>query len=167
MPGPTPKDPSLRARRNKQTTAAKLSLAPSDVQTPELPERHDEEGQLIPWHPMAVDFWDEVWSSPMAAEYLDADVPGLFILAALTDAYWKGVMQGRTGKELAAEIRLQRIDYGLTPIARRRLQWEVERAEDATDKGRRRRRVADADEGGQDARAKAAVDPRQLLSVVE
>lgn len=158
MPGPAPKDPTLLQRRNKTSTAAKLSLAP-DVDRPELPERHDDEGALIPWHAMAVDFWDEVWTSPMAGEYLDADVPGLFILACLTDAYWKGVMAGRTGKDLAAEIRLQRVDYGLTPIARRRLQWEVERAEDATDKGRRRRTNGSAP--AQDAPAFA--DPRLAL----
>lgn len=138
MPGRTPKDPSLLARRNKVTTKATLSLV-TDVEAPALPDRIDEEGQPVTWHQMAVDFWDEVWTSPMAAEYLDADVPGLFILAALTDAYWKGLEAGRVGKELAAEIRLQRIDYGLTPIARRRLQWEVERAEEVVDKGRRRR----------------------------
>lgn len=139
MPGPPPKDASLRARRNKSSTAATLAAVPADTTAPELPERHDDEGNVLAWHPMALDFWAEVWASPMRSEYLDADVPGLFILVALTDAYWRGLEQGRAGKELAAEIRLQRIDYGLTPIARRRLQWEVEKAEDAVDKGRKRR----------------------------
>lgn len=164
MPGPPPKDASLRARRNKTATAAKLRAVGDDEGVDHearhpLPERRDEDGNVIPWHAMATDLWREVWGSPMAAEYLDADVPGLYVLAALTDAYWKGIDQGKIGKELAAEIRLQRIDYGLTPIARRRLQWEVERAESAQDQGRRRR-VTPAD------RAQAAAagdDPRRLL----
>jgi hypothetical protein len=36
MPGPPPKDPSLRARRNKPSTRATLQLAP-DVEAPALP----------------------------------------------------------------------------------------------------------------------------------
>ncbi len=139
MPGPAPKDPSLRQRRNKRSTGAKLRIVDHEIEAPELPERRDDDGELIPWHAMALDLWEEVWSSPMAAEYLEADVPGLFILAALTDAYWKAIDKGQVGKELAAEIRLQRIDYGLTPIARRRLEWEIERTEDAKDRGQRRR----------------------------
>jgi len=64
----------------------------------------------------------------MAAEFLQADIHGLFRLALLIDAFWL-----QPTKELAAEIRLQQTAYGLTPIDRRRLQWEVERVE----KGRR------------------------------
>jgi hypothetical protein len=159
MPGPPPKDPALRQRRNRAATGATLSLAPTGIEPPPLPDRKDDDGNVLDWHPMALDFWTEVWSSPMAAEYLDADVPGLFILAALTDAYWKAVDAGKVGKELAAEIRLQRIDYGLTPIARRRLQWEVERAEDAQDRGRRRRPTRGSDGDGSKPADKGA-DPR-------
>lgn len=165
MPGPTPKDPSLRQRRNKTATAATLQLVKDgdEVSIPELPVRTDDDGAVIAWHPMALDLWEEVWTSPMAAEYLDADVPGLFILAALTDSFWKGLEHGRVGKDLAAEIRLQRVDYGLTPIARRRLQWEVERAEDAVDKGRKRR-VRQPDADGDQGEPKG--DPRRLLAAV-
>lgn len=167
MPGPPPKDASVRARRNKSATKATLRVAGPDddpVEVPELPTLHREvDGQMVetPWHPMALDFWDEVWTSPMAPQYLDADVPGLVILATLTHSYWLGVAQGRMSKDLAGEIRLQRVDYGLTPIARRRLQWEIERAEDAADKGARRRRTKqpepDAPEG------EGPVDPRLTL----
>ena len=159
MPGPAPKDPTIRARRNKATTGAKLAPAEA-AERVELPERRDEDGQLIEWHPMALEFWEEVWDSPMAGEYLDADIPGLFILAGLTDAWWKGFDQGRTGKELAAEIRLQRIDYGLTPIARRRLQWEVERTEDARERGRKR------NPGPPSGDAKSG-EPRNPLALVQ
>lgn len=158
MPGPPPKHPSLRQRRNRSSTGATLK-AVDGVEIPELPDRIDDDGELIPWHPMALDFWEEVWSSPMVSEYLDADVPGLLVLANLTDAYWKGVDKGQVGKELAAEIRLQRVDYGLTPIARRRLQWEVERTEEAKDRGQRRRTSrpkVDSDE----SKSGESTDPR-------
>jgi hypothetical protein len=49
----------------------------------------------------------------------------------------------------------------LTPIDRRRLQWEVEKAEDASDKGRRRRRTTREQEAAADAGN--GIDPRALL----
>lgn len=61
----------------------------------------------------------------MAVEYLAADVPGLVLLADLVDRFNWG------DATLAAEIRLQRQCFGLTPLDRRRLQWEIERAEQA------------------------------------
>jgi len=77
---------------------------------------------------MTYAWWHDVWHSPMAAEFLQADIHGLYRLAVLVDSFWL-----QPTKELAAEIRLQQTAYGLTPIDRRRLQWEVERVE----KGRR------------------------------
>lgn len=62
----------------------------------------------------------------MRDEYLRADLDGLFALACLVDAFWRKPSPG-----LAAEVRMQRQCYGLTPIDRRRLQWEVVRAETA------------------------------------
>lgn len=69
-------------------------------------------------------WWTDVWHSPMADEFLQADIHGLYRLALLIDAFWL-----QPTKELAAEIRLQQTAYGLTPIDRRRLQWEVGRVE--------------------------------------
>ena len=63
----------------------------------------------------------------MASEYLDADIHSLYILADLIDRYWR-----KPTPALAAEIRLQRQCFGLTPIDRRRLQWEVEKVNRAT-----------------------------------
>lgn len=77
---------------------------------------------------MTREWWRDVWHSPMADEFLEADIHGLYRLAVLIDAFWFS-----PSKELAAEIRQQQAAYGLTPIDRRRLQWEVERVE----KGRR------------------------------
>jgi len=119
MPGVPPKNPATRQRRNKKPTAAALGEAPAATRRA-LPDRDN--GQ--PWHPQAVELWSEAWSSPMAAEYLDADIPGLLILADLTHTYWLRPSVGTAG-----ELRQQRIAYGLDPMARRRLQWEVARAE--------------------------------------
>lgn len=146
MPGPLPK--RNPARRNKTATRATL---PRDhkVVAPKLPTRETK------WHAQTVEWWADIWASPMAPEFERADLHGLFVLADLVDAFWTA----ETPKErtaLAAEIRLQRRDFGLTPLDRRRLQWEIERAEDAQDRGQRRRQTS-----------KPAGDPRAVLHAVQ
>lgn len=69
----------------------------------------------------------------MRDEYLKVDVHGLTRLAVLVDAFWLG------DHDVASEIRLQGQLFGLTPIDRRRLQWEVVRAETATERHGRSR----------------------------
>jgi hypothetical protein len=87
--------------------------------------------------------WDAIWDSPMASEFDAADVHRMVIYLDLVHSYWslnpteKGV--GRRKVELAAEIRLQGQLFGLTPLDRRRLSWEIERAEQAEDSRARRR----------------------------
>jgi hypothetical protein len=86
----------------------------------------------------------------MADEYLRSDLHGLYILADLLDRYWR-----TPSIALATEIRLQRQCFGMTPIDRRRLQWEVAKGEEAE---RKRRPAAPAGDGGD--------DPRRVLRVV-
>ncbi len=143
MPGPVPKPSSMRQRRNKVSTASVLSATPPPAEVPELPARGRRK-----WHPMTLAWWNDVWLSPMAPEFLQADVHGLYILADLIDAYWK-----RPTTTLATEIRQQRQCFGLTPIDRRRLQWEVAKVESAE----ARRPVRKVQPGE---------DPRKLLSLV-
>lgn len=149
MPGPAPKDPSTRARRNRTSTHAQLKADPS-IEAPSLPERS--------WHHMTVDWWSDVWASPMAPEFDDSDKHGLFALAVLVDDFWT-TDEVRIRRDLAAEIRQQSQRFGLSPIDRRRLQWEIERTEEAQDRGSRRRtRAAEASSG-----RPAGTDPRAVL----
>lgn len=60
----------------------------------------------------------------MAGEWLPSDRHGLFLLARLVEDYWTAEDAGLRAK-LAVEIRLQRQCYGLAPLDRRRLQWNV------------------------------------------
>jgi hypothetical protein len=146
MPGPPPKNPKTRQRRNKVATAAKLPVKVRAGRVPELPERpcpcggpppatkkrgrppkprppckacHD--SGVLAWHPLTLLWWRDVWKSPMAAEYLQADKHGLYRLAVLVDAFWRS-----EDPRLASEIRLQGMNFGLTPLDRRRLQWEMQ-----------------------------------------
>ncbi len=125
-----PKRPELRQRRNKAVTRAVLPAGGGALEKPRLPACPNEG----PWHAMAKRWWAEVWDSPMAFEFLGGDVPALFRLAALVDRFWK------TGAlAVASEIRLLEREFGLTPLSRRRLEWQVAAAEDAKDKHERRR----------------------------
>lgn len=170
MPGPAPKDPALRQRRNKTSTAATLS-ADHGIEAPPLPPRYRVDRKTgerteVAWHPMALDLWEEVWASPMAPEYLNADHHGLYIITTLTDTYWKRLEDGEPVTGLAMEIRLQRAEFGLTPIARRRLQWEVEKTEEALDRGSKRSREREAESREkQAAKERAEGDPRRLMLV--
>lgn len=70
----------------------------------------------------------------MAPEFVEADIDGLFILAVLVDDFWSN-----PDPDLAKELRLHRSLYGLEPISRRRLQWEINRGEEAAAQTRERR----------------------------
>jgi hypothetical protein len=145
LSGPPPKNPRTRRRRNRLSTAATLVvLKPIAAgKAPALPKRQPT------WVKETRAWWKDVWASPMASEFLDADVHGLFILAELVDDFWR-----EPSAELAAEIRRQRQCFGLTPIDRRRLQWEVVRAE-----------TAQAKNGdGKPKRKKPRRDPREALT---
>jgi len=156
MPSQIPKRPGTRQRRNRVIGAATL---PSEREAaalkrvvPALPEYEGEDGE--DWHPKTRAWWARVWASPMAGEYLAADMDGLFMLAELLDRFWT-----EPSAQLAAEIRLQRQCFGLTPIDRRRLQWEVARGEEAE---ARRKRPAPAAKPTRGRR-----DPRQVLRMVK
>ena len=127
------KEPSVRARTNKASTASTLSDGRTAIR-PALPERFDEFGNELVWNVLTIEWWNDLWASPMAAEYHSSDKHGLFVLAELTDQFWTS-----RDPKLAAEIRQQRQAFGLTPYDRRRLEWTIETAEDAKDKGRARR----------------------------
>lgn len=157
---PLPKPPKLRQRRNRETTARELTAEKRRTYAPRLPDR----GPGQEWDRRTVAWWKDVWHSPMAAEFLQADIHALYRLAELVEMFWR-----EPDKALAAEIRLEQQAFGLTPIDRRRLQWSI----DEEDARRPQPRVAEAAEDQEhvrvDARAMAEAqleDPRRLLGVV-
>lgn len=153
------KPPALRQRRNRSVSQATL---PSEAESagravPPLPVR---EGKGEVWHPNVLEWWTAIWTSPMAAEYLHADMQGgLYLLAELYQRRWTEPETGALVK-LAAEIRQQEIRFGASPIDRRRLQWEVEKGETAVDRTAKRRsaqRLAEA----------STKDPRDVLRMAQ
>lgn len=83
----------------------------------------------------------------MVSEFLPSDLHRLFVYAETYEQFW------RTGDvRHAAELRNQGQYFGLTPLDRRRLQWEI-------------RKVETADRGNPPAESRARVqgDPRAVL----
>lgn len=114
------KPQELRRRKNKAPSAAVLPGVPVQGK-PELPAR---EGG---WHALTIQMWTTAWDSPMASRWMEADLQGLFVLAELTEQFWR-----KPGPVLAKEIRQARMAYGLTPLDRNRLQWKIDPAEKKT-----------------------------------
>lgn len=144
MPGPVPKNPAVRQRRNQMPSRAMLPPeAEPRTDVPALPLARE-------WHGMTQVWWGDVWTSPMATEYTRADEHALFRLAVLIDMFWT-----EPSRDLAAEIRLQQQAFGLTPLDRNRLAWTIEQAEEAKDRrdNQRVKRAIVVD----------AHDPRELL----
>lgn len=154
MAGPVPKPAGLRQRRNRVATRATLPTA-AEAATNEVPPLPKRRGK---WHVRVVEWWEAVWRSPMASEFLDADVKGgLYVVAELHQGFWKAKTAGDR-RALATEIRQQEMRFGLSPIDRRRLQWEVEKAESAAERTHtRRQRQRGPGKSGQPK------DPRDVL----
>lgn len=94
----------------------------------------------------------------MASEYLDTDMKGgLYLLADLHQLRWT-LRDGMALKDVAIEIRLQEVRFGLSPIDRARLRWTVEQGETAAEKTEARR--------GDKAPKNAKRDPRAVLKMV-
>lgn len=161
MPQPK-KHSSVRARANKASTAAVLvDAALSAVDAPDDDESVEECPVIRPdlprrdggWHPQTLEWWEDLWAAPMAAEYHSSDRHALFLLAILIDDFWLEPSQ-----KLAAEIRLQRQAFGLTPYDRRRLEWTIVTAEQAKERGGPHRAV-----GRSAPQPQAGDDPRLAL----
>lgn len=133
MANQVPKAASVRARRNKASTRATLyALTDEELESIEIPELPDFDN--AGWHPATRAWWEDIWSSPMMPEWDESDIHGLYILAVLVDGFWHD-----PSAKMASEIRQQRVAFGLTPLDRRRLEWEIDRGDKATQDTKQRR----------------------------
>lgn len=115
MPGPLPKPAAMRRRRNASPGAARLPATGREGKVPTLGKGY---------HPAARRWWRTVWSSPMATVYVDADVPALQRGALIVSL----IAGGNGSATLMAELRHIEDRFGLSPAARRKLQWEIDQA---------------------------------------
>jgi hypothetical protein len=119
MPGPPPKDPAIRQRRNKTTTRATLRKAPAARKR--LLPRRSPYGRA--WHAATRRTWNDWWSDPLAAEWTEVHVSRLLLIIAIHEDFNRST-SAKERKEAAAEIRLQEREFGLSPWAERSLQLE-------------------------------------------
>jgi hypothetical protein len=154
-----PKDPAVRQRRNKASTRAELRTEPKPAKAPELPYRGKD---AKPWHTLTREWWKDTWSSPMAPKFLIADKHRLYMLAELVDAFWY-----EPTVTLAAEIRQQSGCFGLTPIDRRRLEWNIRDDRRTEAEEEHRPAMKGAGRAIRPSAKAGAADMRSLLQVVK
>jgi hypothetical protein len=102
-----PKDPSRRARRNKDPRATVVLDFTPGAQPP-LPS-------TIDWHPQTHVWWDMWGNSPMAELFVEADWIALAEAAIYHTALWNGNLSA------GPELRLRVQKFGMTPEDRARL----------------------------------------------
>jgi len=105
----------------------------------------------------------------MAPEFdMAADFRAMVMLAEMWDDFYRIAddleltleKKARLRTNLAGQIMKNEQRFGLTPLDRRRLQWEIDRGEEADAKTRERRnRTAVAQAGTEET-----TDPRELLA---
>jgi len=137
MSGPPPKPAHLRQRTNRKPGAATIE-AVENAEVPDIPNPDDRK-----WHALTIEAWQHAWESPMASQWLETDIDALGRVALLWDDFYKA-----PDVRLMSEIRLQEQRFGLSPLDRTRLQWEVTR----TDEAERKRPKPAAQRAGADPR---------------
>ena len=128
--GPQPKDPSRRARTNKDPMALRVITAAPMIQ-PDLPTvMVEEDGELTEfiWPAVTLEWW-KMWAvSPLSADFTSTDWSELRDTAKLHAEFWQGK------SSVASELRLRVAKFGATPEDRARLRITFAQADDAEDK---------------------------------
>lgn len=118
-PGPPPRDPQLRRRRNAPRSGEWIDL-PATVGKPilpALPRRTKAEG---PWSARTRATWSAWRKDPATTRYTPADIEyaiSTILLAELANR--------KMTASLLAELRLRMNGLGLTPPGKQRLRWRI------------------------------------------
>lgn len=120
MPGPAPKPSDQRRRRNKPEPKVTLPPGDSGREVPPLPFLDEASDFTKRW-------WETVWRSPMAAMWDPSDALVLARMAQLVQQ----VSLGDGSPQVLSEIRQLEDRMGLSPLARRRIGWELPPEEEA------------------------------------
>ena len=136
--GPQPKDPSRRARANKDPIPLRVIMA-EPIEQPELPsfDVHVKiDGEMVTrefeWPERTRSWWRMWGDSPLSAEFTSSDWDFLLDTALLHARFWNGDMSVEAG------LRLRVAKFGATPEDRARLRIQFASAEEADEKRERR-----------------------------
>lgn len=112
------------ARKNKVLVQPQKLALTHDQPVPRIPSGYN-------FTRAGKDYWKKVWESPMGPLYIDADVPLIVRACMLTDMiHNEDVKQG-----ILAELRQLEDRIGMSPLGRRHLQWDIDRANGLHDTG--------------------------------
>ena len=117
MPGPAPKHPLARRRRNAPAGGEWVDPPPLDKPVLQALPPRSGEGDWSKW---ARDVWESWRQDAATAQWTSADVHYALDTLTLIDAC---ACKPRTA--FAAEIRLRMDGLGLTPKGRRNLRWRL------------------------------------------
>lgn len=124
--GPAPKDPSRRARVNKDPIPARVvdapSLVPMDLPGDLLPEGEE-------WHPATLRWWSRWCESPLAENLPAVDWSELEACAVLHHEFMR-----KRSFTLGSELRLRMAKFGSTPEDRARLRISIADADEKDSK---------------------------------
>jgi hypothetical protein len=127
--GLPPKDPSKRARANKDPIPLRVIHA-EPVGQPRLPQLWQIDPltgrrKRFAW-PARTKAWWQMWrDSPLSAEFTETDWSELLDTALLHARFWQGELK------LASELRLRVAKFGATPEDRARLRIQFAQADKA------------------------------------
>jgi len=119
MPGPPPKLPSNRRRRNPPAGGEWTMLGDPPSKRPALPRPYPKGG----WSPAAKTAWKSWWSSPVASMWDPSDHDTVEMLLRLIHNW-----DPPTASQATAIQRFKN-GLGLTPAGRRQLRWMFPREE--------------------------------------
>lgn len=125
--GPAPKDPSKRARRNKDPHPQTI-LRFEQAEAPDLPTFEIlQEGELVEWRwpPRTIEWWSTWKKSPQAEHFSSTDWQFLLDTALIHARFWLGDLSQ------AAELRLRVAKFGATMEDRARLRMQFAQADEA------------------------------------
>lgn len=112
--------PSFQSMKRKKEDQALLESEGIDPDAE--PEFDDDD---IDWAQPVKDWWVDIWSSPMANEFVDSDIHGLYLACYYfnesLNAFYKPGDRIAWAKQFENSIK----NYGLTPSARESLRWQV------------------------------------------
>lgn len=117
MPGPAPSPHALR--RNARPDWRKLPASGRVGMTPAWPMDDDLEPPVI---------WSELWHTPQAVAWDELGWTRVVARYACLLGTVEHPADGKVNAALLAEVRQMEDRLGLSPMAMRRLQWEIEKA---------------------------------------
>jgi hypothetical protein len=117
-PGPAPKDPATRRRRNVDPIPITEISTDGQLCGPELPDGVLPDGET--WHARTLAWWDTWRRSEQSRSFLATDWDFLIDTALMHHTMWT-----RARWEFAGELRLRAGKFGATPEDRMRLRMRV------------------------------------------